>query len=92
MVIARSWLRLRSGSNSQIAGTQTTKNSTVSTPQPWSFCSSGVSRSGSEGPGRIALRDVLLHGLAPAPQEQDAAGDQHEHGPADGEDDPLRPG
>src|SRR5918994_7392285 len=52
-VSASSWLRFASGSKSHVAGTQTTRNTTSRTPQPWSFCSSGVSRSGSDGPGRM---------------------------------------
>src|SRR5918996_574280 len=52
-VRASSWLRFASGSKSHVAGTHTTRNTTSRTPQPWSFCSSGVSRSGSDGPGRI---------------------------------------
>src|SRR5918996_2522193 len=52
-VSASSWLRFASGSKSHVAGTHTTRNTTSRTPQPWSFCSSGVSRSGSDGPGRI---------------------------------------
>src|SRR5919109_1433243 len=52
-VSASSWLRFASGSKSHVAGTHTTRNTTSKTPQPWSFCSSGVSRSGSDGPGRM---------------------------------------
>ena len=71
---------------SQVSGTHTTKNATSTTPQPWSFWSSGVSRAGVGGPRphraegcrAAAARD-------PAPQDERGDGQHHEHAAEDEE-------
>ena len=80
--------RFCEGSRSQVNGIQITKNATSTTPQPCSFCSSGVSSAASDGTGphrRAGCRAPAP--CVPAAQEQREAGGDRQERAEDEQDD-----